>query len=163
AGAACKRRGAPGRLLRTRSVKASVAITRIGAYPGAIAALEVAAVVVIIITATATLAFAGDGCTRAGTDDSANRSATGTADRTPDDRARGSAEDGAAKGVLRRRLMGRHRCGQSQQSRHSRLPNHFRDSPCVASGGLFALVPAEVNDPARPKRSASATKSPLAC
>jgi hypothetical protein len=101
-----------------------VAIARRHGNPSAIPALDVTTIAVIVIAAPAPLAFSGDGSSGACTDDRAYRRTAASADGPADDGATDSAQQRAAKRVLGRGLMNRHRQRYSQQRRTSNSSKH---------------------------------------
>src|SRR5689334_18282716 len=86
-------------LRKLRLPESSVAITAIDADP-AVIVLDVAAAMIPVITASAPVAFAGNRRAGTGTDHCADSRTTAAAHRATDDGARGSAEEGTAKGVI---------------------------------------------------------------
>jgi hypothetical protein len=94
------------------------------AQPGAIGALDPAAVMIPVIAAAAPIAFRGNGGTRACAENGADGRTAAAPECAAHDGPGSSAEEGAPQGVLGRRLMRRHRQGKSEQGRNPNLPNH---------------------------------------
>jgi hypothetical protein len=101
------------------------------AHPRAVATLDVAAIVVSVIAAPAPFAFAGNGSSGPRPDDGTDRCTAASAKGSAEDRPSGSTQDGAAKGILGRRLMRRHRTSKGQQRRNSQISNHATILPIV--------------------------------
>ena len=111
-----RERGARRRLLKPMIRECSVTIAGIDPHPPAVAALDVAAVVIPVVAIAAPVAFAGNGSSRAGADDRADRSTSAASDRAADNGAGRTTEQRTAKGVvLGRRLVSRHHDGERQQ------------------------------------------------
>ena len=87
-------------------------------------ALAVTAVAIIIITAPAPFTIAGNGCPGPRPDDRTDCRTAASANGATDERPSGSADYGAAKCILSRRLLSRHRQPQSQQRRNSQISKH---------------------------------------
>jgi hypothetical protein len=86
--------------------------------------LEVAAVAVIIITVPAPFTLSSNGSPRPGPDDRTDCRAATPAERATEEGPNASADYGAAKCILSRRLMNGHHQSQTQHRRDSQISKH---------------------------------------
>jgi len=115
--------------------------------PGAVAALQIAAVAIGIIAAPAPLAVSRDGSSRSGTEDGTDRGTTSATKRTTKNCAAGAAENRSAKHVLRGSLMQRR--DDRKREQHGSTQAGGKGNP-QASDHEQASVPGLLSDPVWP-------------